>query len=371
MPRRDYYEVLGVDRDATPEEIKKAFRRLALRYHPDRNPDDPDAEARFKEVAEAYEALRDPAKRRRYDLYGHEGLAGTGVRTGAGFEDIFSAFSDLFGGGAFESFFRTSSHGGRRGANRRIRIELTLEDVADGLKKTVEIARNEYCEDCQGSGLAPGSSPRTCSYCRGMGQIEHRQGFFTMREVCPHCRGSGKIVDNPCPTCGGRGVKQAKARIPVEVPPGIGDGQRLVVRGEGDVGEPGAPRGDFYVDIRVQPHDIFERHGDDVVCEVPISFTQAALGTAIEIPTLRGRARVEIPPGTQSGRIFRLRGEGLPDLHGMGAGSQLVAVVVEIPRHLTKDQEELLRRLAETEDVNVSPRRKSFFEKVKRYFEAG
>ena len=370
MAKRDYYETLGVERTASGDELKRAFRKLALKYHPDKNPDNKaEAEAKFKEAAEAYEVLRDPQKRARYDRYGHAGLSGAGIRDFGGFEDIFSAFGDIFGGGAFDDLFGGGRSRARRGAHRRIQLEMIFEEVATGVEKTVEVTRHEYCESCGGSGAKPGTGPTACPYCRGYGQIEQRQGFFALRQTCPNCRGSGQVIREPCATCRGTGRVPKRVRIAIEVPAGARSGQRLIVEGQGDPGEDGSARGDLYVDIRVLPHAIFERDGDDVICEVPISFPQAALGAEIEVPTLGGRKVLKIPRGAQSGKVFRIGGEGFPSLQGLGRGDELVCVVVETPKRLTARQEELLHEFAETEDVNVTPRRKSFFERAKRYFE--
>ena len=366
MGKRDYYEVLGVGRNASPAELKKAFRKAALKHHPDRNPGDKEAEAKFKEAAEAYEVLSDSQKRARYDQFGHEGLAGMRAHEFTGFDDIFSHFADIFSGGIFDQFFGGGQSRGT-GAHRRVQIELTFEEAAEGVEQTIEVTRNELCGTCRGAGSKPGTRPAQCPYCNGVGEVQHRQGFFVMRQACPNCRGSGQVISDPCPTCHGAGRQQKRVKVPLHVPPGVGDSQRLVVRGEGDAGENNQPRGNLYCDIRLKPHPIFERHNDDVLCEVPISFTQAALGTEIEVPTLYGRAHLKIPRGTQSGRIFRLSGQGFPSVHGRGRGNQMVQVVIETPRSLTRDQEELLRKFAQTEDVNVMPRRQSFFKKMKDY----
>ena len=367
MSKRDYYEVLGVSRDASPEQLKKAFRKAALKCHPDRNPGDAEAEARFKEVAEAYDVLSDQRKRARYDQFGHAGLSGMSGHEFTGFDDIFRHFADIFGGAGFESVFGGGRPRARTGAHRRIQIELSFEEASAGVEQSVEITRNESCSTCAGSGSKPGTRPVTCPYCGGRGEIQHRQGFFVMRQTCSNCRGSGQVISDPCPACRGSGREQRRVKVQLHVPPGVADGQRLIVRGEGDPGENNAPRGDLYCDIRLKPHPIFGRDGDHVICEVPITFTQAALGAEIEVPTLNGRANLKIPRGTQSGRVFRLSGLGFPNVHGRGRGSQLVQVTIETPRRLTKDQEELLRRFAETEDAHVTPRRKSFVEKVKDY----
>ena len=367
MPKRDYYEVLGVDPSATPEDLKRAFRKAALKYHPDRNPDDHRAEARFKECAEAYEALSDPRKRSLYDRGGFEALAGQGRASyGSSFEDIFSRFGDIFSGGIFEEFFGGGTRR-RGGAHRRLALRVTLEEVASGVEKTVEYARNDVCEACGGSGAAPGTAPAPCPYCHGHGEIQQRQGPFVMRQTCPNCRGTGRVVPNPCRDCRGGGLDERRVKLNIRVPAGILGGQRLVVRGEGDAGENGAPRGDLYVDISVKDHPIFHREGNHVICETPISFPQAALGADLEIPTLFGRARIKVPPGTETGRVFRLARQGLPDVNGYGRGDQLVRVFIETPRKLTPEQEELLRKYAELEERAVPPRRRGFLDKVKTY----
>jgi molecular chaperone DnaJ len=369
MAKRDYYEILGVDRNVTAEELKKAFRRAALKHHPDRNKNDKDAETKFKESAEAYEVLSDPDQRARYDRFGHEGLAGGRAPNFTGVDDILSHFADMFGGGLFGDMFAGRQAGGRAGANRRIQMELTLEESARGVEQAIEISRQEYCESCEGSGARKGSGPATCPYCHGYGEIEHRRGFFVMRQTCSNCRGSGQVIQDPCPECKGGGRTQKRVRVPLRIPAGVADGQRLIVRGEGDVGEKGVPRGELYCDIRIRPHEIFAREGDDLICEVPISFTQAALGAEIEAPTLDGKTTLRVPRGTQSGRVFRLSGQGFPSLAGRSRGAQEIRVVIEVPRSLTREQEDLLRKLAETEDGNVTPKRKSFFDKVKKYLE--
>lgn len=372
MAKRDYYEVLGVDRQATPEQMKKAFRKSALKYHPDRNPDNKEAEAKFKEIAEAYEVLSNEQQRARYDQFGHQGVSGAAHSHFSGAEDIFSHFGDIFGNSFFDELFgggRSSRTTRRAGAHRRIQVSLTLEEAARGLKQNIEITRNEPCHACKGSGAKPGTGPNECPYCHGSGIVQQRQGFFVMQQTCPNCRGQGKVIADPCPKCNGSAHEQKRVNIELQIPPGVADGQRLVVPSEGDAGDTAAPRGDLYCDIRIKPHDIFQRHGDDILCEVPINFSQAALGAEIDVPTIDGKARVKVPKGTQSGRIFRLNNQGMPHLHAHGRGHHLVRTIIETPRSLTREQKELLQQFAKTEDVNVSPKRKSFFDKVKSYFD--
>lgn len=369
----DYYSILGVDRNASQEDIKKAYRKMALKYHPDRNPGDKTAEERFKKAAEAYEILGDPEKRRRYDTYGREGIKGFETHF-TSFEDIFEHFSDIFGGGSiFEEFFGTRTRtraAPRRGASLRVDIDIDLREVATGAEKTIALNRRERCDTCGGSGLRPGTSPRTCSYCGGRGEVQQTQGFFVLRTTCTRCGGQGRVIESPCQVCRGSGRVVRRHHIKVQIPPGVEDGVRLRLAGQGEAGENGAPSGDLYCDIRVRPHPIFKRQGSDIICEIPLSFTQAALGCEVDVPTLRGTVtKVRIPSGTQHGDIITIRGEGLPSMHGWGKGNLLVQVAVEIPVKLTERQEELLREFARIENKNLSPRRKSFLQKVKEYFE--
>ncbi|MBI3098313.1 MAG: molecular chaperone DnaJ [Planctomycetes bacterium] len=378
MPhKRDYYEVLGVSRTATEEEIKKAYRKLALQYHPDRNPDDKGAEQKFKEAAEAYDVLRDPQKRARYDQYGHAGLeeAGYSAAHFTSTEDIFSHFGDIFGDSIFDELF---GMGGRRGRGRsrsgpslRCHLTVTFKEAAFGTKKTIELRRHEACGKCGGSGSKPGSRPATCSTCRGHGEVLQGGGFFTIRTTCPRCGGQGTTIEHPCPECRGQGRVPEKREIEIGIPAGIEDMTRLRVSGEGETGENGAPRGDLYCDIRVEPHEYFERHGDDLLCELPITFTQAVLGGEVSVPTLEGETTMKIPKGTQTDQILRLRGQGIPNVHGRGRGDQLVRIVIDVPKSLSKHQEELLREYAKTEEARVEPRRRGWFEKLKGFFEAG
>jgi len=366
--QRDYYEVLGVGRDASPADIKKAYRRLLIKYHPDKNPDDPDAEGRFKEAAEAFEVLSDPQKRQRYDQFGHAGLSGAGVHdfSGMGFEDILSmfGFSDLFGG-----------FGGRRGRGRgadlQTEMELTLEEVATGTERTLEFTRQDYCDECGGTGAAPGSQRQNCRTCGGYGQVEQAGGFgLLMGRVitpCPTCRGQGRIYSKPCSNCRGNGLAPRKRILNVKVPAGIQDGQAIRVQGEGEPGENGASRGDLHCYVHVRPHEFFTRRGNDLVLSMPISFTQAALGAKLEVPTLRGMAVLTVPRGTQPGQVFRLAERGLPDLRTGRTGDQYVEVRVEIPTRLDGRQEQLLRSFAETEDKGVLPESKGFLERLVEY----
>jgi molecular chaperone DnaJ len=369
MTEQDFYAVLGVERTAGADEIRSAYRQLAKKWHPDLNPNNPEAEERFKEAAEAYEVLSDPEKRRRYDQYGKEGLRGTDFREFTDLSDIFSAFGDIFGGGLFEGLFGNGGGGGQgRGQHLKIQVEVGLEEVATGVKKEIELTRRERCSDCQGSGAAKGTRPSRCSTCGGYGVVQQGAGFFSLRTVCPACRGRGQFVKTPCARCRGTGKEAVRREITITVPPGAEDGIRYRYPGQGDAGDFGAPSGDLFCFVTVKPHPLFERHGDDLVCTVPITFAQAALGAEIEAPTLEGRTTVRVPRGTQSGHLLRLPGKGLPAARGRGRGDQIVHLVIETPAHLTARQEELLREFAETEEKAVQPQRKSFFEKLKTSF---
>jgi molecular chaperone DnaJ len=365
--KRDYYEVLGVERSAGPEDIKRAYRQAALKYHPDRNREN-GAEEKFKEASEAYEVLSDAEKRQRYDRYGHRGLTGVGMHDfqGMGVDDIFSIFGDLFG----------DSFGGRarrsdRGIDIHAEIEIDLRDVATGLDKSLRFERADYCERCAGQGGEPGSQRKPCRTCGGYGQVERQttMGFFVTRTVteCPTCHGRGSTVEKPCKACSGSGRAAKERLLVVKIPKGIHDGQSVRIRGEGEPGPNGTTRGDLRCTIRVREHEFFSREGDHLVCRIPISFTQAALGGQIEVPTLTGRAPLRIPAGTQHGAIFQLRGKGLPNLQNERLGDEIVQVLIEIPKKLSKAQEELLRQFAASEDKNVMPETKGFFERVKQY----
>jgi len=351
MAERDYYKILGIDRDAGEEEIKRSYRRLAMEYHPDRNPGDREAEEKFKEASEAYEVLRDPQKREIYDHYGHEGLRGTGFTGFRGFEDIFSTFGDIF-----EDFFGfgTTRGGGRAmaraGADLRYDVTVSFFDAAFGREIDIEIPKSMRCDHCGGSGAEPGTSPSSCPTCRGHGQVSRSQGFFSITTTCPHCQGQGEVIHTPCSQCRGRKKVRTKKNIALKIPPGVETGSRLRLRGEGEEGERGGPPGDLYVIIHVEPHEFFGRDGDDITCQIPISFSQAAIGAQIEVPTLNGTRKLTIPRGTQGGQIFRLKGEGFHHMRGFGRGDEIVQVIVKTPTKLTKRQEELLAEFAAIEE---------------------
>lgn len=366
--KRDLYEVLGVKKDASPEEIKKSYRQLALKYHPDRNPGDQDADRRFKEAAEAYEVLSDRDKRARYDRYGHAGLEGSAVHDFQSADDIMSAFSDIFGGGLFGDLFGERRRGPRPGSDLLMKLEIELVEAARGTTRSVEVSRQDPCGECRGSGARKGTSPTTCNYCGGRGQIVQARGFFQVATTCPACGGNGTRITDPCAKCRGAGRSPVTVQLQVDVPPGVESGMWLQLRNQGEAGDPGAPRGNLRIQILVRKHPFFERRRNDLFTQVPISFAQAALGADIEVPTLDGPESLAVPRGTQSGEVLRIKGRGMPDLGARSRGDELVEVVVETPRHLTARQEELLREFAEIEHEQVSPRRKSFFEKLRDYF---
>jgi len=372
--KRDFYEVLGVERDATIDALKKAYRKLALQYHPDRNSGDPEAEEMFKEATQAYEVLSDPNKRESYDRFGHQGVQGG---FGGGFNaEAFSDFGDIFGN--FSEFFDEIFGGSRRGSSRaggvarggdlRYDVEITLEEAATGIEKTIEVPRHEACETCDGNGCAPGTSPVTCTNCHGAGQVRFSQGFFSISRPCPRCGGRGASIESPCSGCSGSGRFLTRRKLTVKVPAGTDTGLRLKVSGEGEGGIRGGPPGDLYIFLAVRPHEIFDRDGDDIICEVPISFIQAALGAEIEVPTLSGKARMKVPAGTQTHKIFRLRGKGLPNLRGHGGGDLFARVVVETPTKLNARQKELLEEFAKISGEQHNPIIQGFFEKVKDVF---
>ena len=374
--KRDYYEVLGVERSSSFEEIKVAYRNLAKKYHPDLNPGDPEAEQRFKEAAEAYEVLSDREKRQRYDRFGHAGLQGAGVHDfrNATTDDVMSMFGEIFGSSLFGDLFRHAARGGatgpRRGQDLLARVELTLEEAVRGVTKTLELRRSEICPDCRGTGARRGSKPVVCHYCGGRGQVVHSRGFFQVATTCLSCKGKGQRIADPCPTCRGSGRVVVPTTVTIPLPPGVDSGEWYRVPRQGEVGDLGGERGDLRVQVHVKPHPFFERDGLNLVTQVPISFAQAALGADLQVPTLDGAQTLTIPRGTQSGEVFRIKGQGVPERGGRTRGDLLVEVVVEIPRELNPRQEELIRELAELEHENVSPRRKSFLEKVRDFFSA-
>ncbi|MEK7467762.1 MAG: molecular chaperone DnaJ [Planctomycetota bacterium] len=367
--KRDYYEILGVPKNASLDEIKKSYRQAAMKFHPDRNPGDKDAEARFKEAAESYEVLADAEKRARYDQFGHAGLesAGFGSRGFSSPEDIFEAFGDIFGD--FFGFGRRGGGGGRRGASLRAEVEIEFVEAAKGCDRTIVMKRHEVCGTCRGTGAKAGTQASQCPLCGGHGQVLQGGGFFTIRTSCPKCAGSGKVVKDPCKPCGGEGTTREKAEVKVAIPAGIDTNTRIRVPGEGEPSLAGGGRGDLFVDVTVKPHSIFEREGTTLFCEVPISFSQAALGAEIEVATLDEKVTLKVPRSTPSGQLFRIRGKGLPDVEGGRQGDMVVRVVIEVPKSLTKEQEDLLREFAKTEKVEVKPRKKSLLDKIKDIFE--
>ena len=372
--KRDYYEALGVEKNASEGELKKAYRKLAMKYHPDQNPGDKTAEEKFKEINEAYEVLSDPEKKARYDQYGFAGVDpnfGAGGGGFGGFDgfDLGSIFGDFFGGGSSAQ----RRNGPARGQNLGVEIEITFEEAAFGCDKEISFARIEPCSTCSGSGCKSGTQPETCSRCGGRGTIRTTQNFMGMamqsESPCPTCGGKGKLIKNPCDVCKGKGKVRRSKTLKVNVPAGIDHGQSFRLRGEGNCGTNGGPSGDVLVTVAVKRHAIFEREGSNVLCEMPITFTQAALGAEIEVPTLDGKVRYSIPEGTQTGTTFRLRGKGIPYVGYKNRGDQYVTVVVETPTKLTRDQKDLLRKLEDMTDEDGQPKRKGFFEKLKAQFE--
>jgi molecular chaperone DnaJ len=369
MAQQDYYALLEVSREATAAEIKKAYRRLAMKYHPDRNPGDKAAEEKFKEIQRAYDVLSDEQKRAAYDRYGHAGVDSAAAGAGAaGFDDFTEAFSDIFGdlfGGG-----RRGRSQVYRGADLRYQLEISLEEAAHGTTKTIRIPTAETCDTCHGTGARSGTQPRVCTS-GGIGQVRMQQGFFSIQQTCPECHGSGSIVADPCPDCGGAGRVRKSRTLEVKIPAGIDTGMRLRQSGYGEAGINGGPPGDLYVEIRIKPHPIFQRDGDDLHCEMPISITTAALGGEIDVPTLDGIAKLRIPPGTQTGKVFRLRGKGIRNVRNQGVGDLLCHVVVETPVNLTERQKELLREFEEIAHENAerhNPRSKSWFDRMREFF---
>jgi molecular chaperone DnaJ len=374
MAKQDYYDVLGVQKNASADDIKRAYRRLAMKYHPDKNPGDKAAEEKFKGCAEAYEVLSDSEKRQRYDQFGHEGLRGSGMHdfSHMNVEDIFSVFgfddffSGIFGGGGRRGSSRRG--GASKGFDLETSVELTLQEIASGTEKTIEFTRQDICSNCKGSGAAKGSKPIGCPACGGSGQVARGGGFFQMVSTCPQCKGSGRIIASPCKSCKGGGRQPSKRTVSIKIPAGVHEGQGIRVTNEGEPGQGGGPNGDLYCYVKIKAHEFLQRDGNDLVAVVPLSFTQAALGATIDVPSIDGTQRLKVPPGTQYGAVFRIRGQGLPDIRARGKGDQLVQVTIETPAKLNKKQEELLRNFAESENKTVSPKTQKFFEKLKKHF---
>jgi molecular chaperone DnaJ len=374
MAKRDYYEILGLTRDAAEADVKKAYRRLAMKHHPDRNPGQPEAEAQFKEAKEAYEVLSDKDKRAAYDRFGHAGVQG-GQGMGGGFGGNADAFSDIFGD-VFGDIFGAGRRGGRsqvfRGADLRYELELTLEQAVAGDSVTLDIPAQVECTRCVGKGAEPGSQPIGCKTCGGAGQVRVTQGFFSIQQTCPNCGGAGATIDKPCRECNGRGRVRKVKTLSVKVPPGVDNGDRIRLAREGEAGRNGGPAGDLYVDITVQPHPIFTREGQNLSCEVPVSFATAALGGNVDVPTLDGNVVLKVPPETQSGSLFRLRGKGVRSVRESGVGDLFCRVQVETPVNLTAEQKEQLRAFdaaIQNEGGRHSPRARSWFDGVKEFFE--
>jgi molecular chaperone DnaJ len=370
LSKRDYYEVLGVGRDAGEQDIKGAYRKLALRYHPDRNPDDPTAEEKFKEASEAYSVLSDAQKRAAYDRYGHAGLQGVGAGgfspdAFADFSDIlgdFFGFGDLFGGGG-----RRRSRA-QRGEDVRYDLEIAFEEAVFGLAAEIQVPRTEPCDRCRGAGSEPGSGPTTCPTCHGRGEVLYQQSFLSIRRTCSSCGGSGQIIRNPCGQCRGQGYRQVQRKLKINIPPGVDDGTRLRLASEGQPGGNGGPPGDLYVFLKVKEHPFFERHEQDLHCSIPLNLAQAALGCEIEVPTLEEPYKLKIPEGTQNGAEFKVRHKGVPVLNGSGRGDLRIHIDVRIPARLTREQRKLLEQLRDTLPIDNAPTEKGLFEKVKNYF---
>jgi molecular chaperone DnaJ len=374
--KRDYYEVLGVDRNIGEEDLKRAYRKLAVKYHPDKNPGDHEAEEKFKELGEAYEALSDPNKRAAYDRYGHAAFQNGMGGGGGGFHDPFDLFREVFsgggGGGVFEQFFGggggVDSSGRQRGSDLRYDMQITLEEAAKGCEKEIEIRKLDACEPCTGSGAQKGSKAVTCPTCRGRGQVVASRGFFQVAQTCPACHGSGRIIEKPCPSCQGEGRVEKTTRVKIKIPPGIDSDSRLRSTGGGEAGLRGGASGDLYVVVHIKEHEVFTRNGMDLACEVPIPFTTAALGGEIRVPTLDGAVSLKIPAGTQSGSTFRIRGLGMPALQGLAKGDILTYVQVEVPTRLDSGQREALERFAELCGEENNPIHTSFYDRIKSFF---
>ena len=376
MAKRDYYQVLGVAREAGPEDIKKAYRKLAVEYHPDKNPGDKSAEEKFKELGEAYEVLSNPQQRAAYDQYGHAAFdrrAGAYARAGS-FHDPFEIFREVFGGGSslFEDLFGggsadpTQPH---RGDDLRYDMEISFEEAVQGTQKEIALSKAERCGECQGTGAEAGSRVRTCAACGGRGQVVSSRGIFSVAQTCPHCQGAGRVIERPCKACRGLGRREATSKITLRIPAGVDTGSRLRSSGNGEAGYRGGPGGDLYVVLHVRQHEFFQRDGDDLLCEVPVTFVQAALGAEIEVPTLEGKTPLAVPPGTQPGAVFRLKGKGVKNVQGYGRGDLHVRVSLEVPTHLSAAQRAKLIEFAELCSGKESPITQRFFEKAKKLFQ--
>ena len=370
--KRDYYEILTVERTASSEEIKRAYRKLAVKYHPDKNPDDPHAEEKFKELGEAYDVLADEDKRAAYDRYGHAAFAQGGGR--GGFHDPFDIFREVFGsgggGGIFETFFGggAQADGSQRGSDLRYDMQITLEEAAFGVEKEIEVRKLDTCAKCQGSGASPGSRAVTCPTCRGRGQVVSSRGFFQVSQTCPQCRGLGEVIDRPCEVCGGEGREEKTSRIKIKVPAGIAHGSRLRSSRNGEAGIRGGTQGDLYIVVHVKEHPIFQREDDNLFCEVPISFATAALGGEVDVPTLEGKASLRVPAGTQGGQSFRLRSKGIAHVNSHERGDLFARLLVEVPTHLNSEQRQKLEEFAALCGEDNAPLHRSFFERAKEFF---
>jgi molecular chaperone DnaJ len=372
MIKQDYYTILGISRGATPEEIKGAYRRMALKYHPDKNPGNKEAEEKFKSAAEAYSILIDPEKKSIYDQFGHDGLRGQGFSGFSGFNaSIFDDFEDILGsffnfgfGDIFGTRTRNRSYA-KSGRDMALEVELTLKEAAMGLEKEIKLNRMEYCPTCEGTRMTPGTRKNVCPQCQGRGQVRYQQGFFSLSRTCSQCRGEGEVISSPCADCRGTGKTKEKKTLHVKIPAGIDEGMRLRMEGESEVGDRGAPRGDLYIVVRVKKHKFFRREGNDLYCQIPISFTRAALGTKAEVPTLTGSEIISIPSGTQPGHIIRLKDKGIKDVHSHRKGSLFVRIDVEIPLNLSKKQKEILRKFAESRGEKLDDVDKKLIAKMK------
>jgi molecular chaperone DnaJ len=375
--KRDYYEILSVERTASGEEIKRAYRKLAVKFHPDKNPNDPHAEEKFKELGEAYDVLMDEQKRAAYDRYGHAAFAQGGRGPGGGFHDPFDIFREVFSGaggagGIFESFFGGGSgmeaDGSQRGSDLRYDMQISLEEAAFGVEKEIEVRKLGTCDKCEGTGASPGSRAVTCPTCRGRGQVVSARGFFQVSQTCPHCRGLGEVIEKPCPLCNGEGRAEKTSRIKIKVPAGIAHGSRLRSSGNGEAGVRGGEQGDLYIVIHVKEHPVFQREDDNLFCEVPISFATAALGGEVPVPTLEGKASLRVPAGTQSGQSFRLRGKGVAHVNSRERGDLYAKLLVEVPSHLNGEQRQKLEEFAALCGEDNTPLHRTFFERAKEFF---